>query len=314
MVYAGKESATVEPVDVSRIIQEMLELLKVSVSKHAVLEADLGKNVPPIRANAAQLRQIVMNLVTNASDAIGDREGVIRLSTRCVRVDQDSQLGHWDEGDYTLLEVSDTGCGMTREMQAQVFDPFFTTKFAGHGLGLAIVDGIVRGLRGMIRLNSEPAKGTTFQILLPCAESRAEGDGHVISGLDENVAPPFQHATVLIVEDEAPLRQAVMKMLRNTGFEVIEVADGSSAIDRLRANGGNIDLILLDMTIPGAPSSEVIAEAAKVRPDIRVVLTSAYSQEMIAGAMNASQIGGFIRKPFQLRDLVKKLQNTLAPG
>ena len=314
MVYAGKESATVELVDVSRIIQEMLELLRVSVSKHAVLEADLGKNLPPIRANAAQLRQIVMNLVTNASDAVGDRDGVIRLSTRCVIVDQDSQLGHLDEGNYTLPEVADTGCGMTSETQAKVFDPFFTTKFAGHGLGLGIVDGIVRGLRGMIRLNSEPGKGTTFQILLPCAESRAGGDGHTISGLDENLESQFRHATVLIVEDEGPLRQAVTKMLRNTGFEVFEVADGSSAIDLLRANGGNIDLILLDMTIPGAPSSEVVAEAGKARPDIKVVLTSAYSQEMIAGAMNAPQIGGFIRKPFRLGDLVKKLKNTLVMG
>jgi PAS domain S-box-containing protein len=311
MVYAGKESATVELVDVSRTIQEMLELLKVSVSKHAVLEADLGKNLPPVWANAAQLRQIVMNLVTNASDAVGDRDGVIRLCTRSVRVDQDSQLGHLDEGNYTLLEVSDTGCGMTPETQAKVFDPFFTTKFAGHGLGLAIVDGIVRSLRGMIRLNSEPGRGATFQILLPCAESLADGDGHKISGLDENLENQFRHATILIVEDEGPLRQAVTKMLRNTGFEVFEVANGSSAIDLLRANGGDIDLILLDMTIPGAPSSEVVAEAAKVRPDIKVVLTSAYSQEMLAGAMNAPQISGFIRKPFQLGDLVKKLQNTL---
>jgi CheY-like chemotaxis protein len=216
-----------------------------------------------------------------------------------------------DEGNYTLLEVSDTGCGMTPETQAKVFDPFFTTKFAGHGLGLAIVDGIVRSLRGMIRLNSEPGKGATFQILLPCAESLAEGDGHKISGLDENLENQFRHATILIVEDEGPLRQAVTKMLRNTGFEVFEVANGSSAIDLLRANGGDIDLILLDMTIPGAPSSEVVAEAAKVRPDVKVVLTSAYSQEMLAGAMNAPQISGFIRKPFQLGDLVKKLQNTL---
>jgi CheY-like chemotaxis protein len=314
MVYAGKESATVELVDLSRIIQEMLELLKVSVSKHAPLEADLGKNLPPVRANAAQLRQIVMNLVTNASDAIEDRDGLIRLSTRCVRVDQDSQTGHLDEGEYTLLEVSDTGCGMTPETQAKVFDPFFTTKFAGHGLGLAIVDGIVRGLRGMIRLNSEPGKGTTFQILLPCAESRAGGDGHTISDFDENLESQFLHATVLIVEDEGPLRQGVTKMLRDAGFEVFEVADGSSAIDLLRANGGNIDLILLDMTIPGAPSSEVVAEVGKVRPDIKVVLTSAYSQEMIAGAMNAPQIRGFIRKPFQLGDLVKKLKNTLVLG
>ena len=314
MVYAGKESATVELLDVSRIIQEMLELLKVSISKHAVLEADLGKNLPPVRANAAQLRQIVMNLVTNASDAVGDRDGIIRVSTRCVRVDQDSQLGHLHEGNCMLLEVSDTGCGMTAEMQAKIFDPFFTTKFAGHGLGLAIVDGIVRSLHGMIRLNSEPEKGTTFQILLPCAESRDGGDGSTTSGLDENLERQFRHATVLIVEDEGPLRQAVTKTLRNTGFEVLEVGDGSSAIDLLRANGGDIDLILLDMTIPGAPSSEVAAEAAKVRPDIKVVLTSAYSQDMIAGAMNAPQISGFIRKPFLLGDLVKKLMNTLAKG
>jgi DNA-binding NtrC family response regulator len=166
----------------------------------------------------------------------------------------------------------------------------------------------------MIRLNSEPGKGTTFQILLPCAERRAGGDRHTISDLDENLESQFRHATVLIVEDEAPLRQAVTKMLRNTGFEVFEVADGSSAIDLLRAKGGNIDLILLDMTIPGAPSSEVVAEAGKVRPDIKVVLTSAYSQEMIAGAMNAPQINGFIRKPFQFGDLVRTLQNTLVMG
>ena len=314
MVYAGKESATVELVDVSRIIQEMLELLKVSVSKHALLEADLGRNLPPIRANAAQLRQIVMNLLTNASDAVGDRDGVIRLSTRGLRLDQDSEWGRLDEGNYTLLEVADTGCGMAPETQAKVFDPFFTTKFAGHGLGLAIVDGIVRGLGGTIRLTSEPGKGTTFQILLPCAESRAGDDGHTISSLDEDLERQFQPATVLIVEDEGPLRQALTKMLRNTGFEVFEVADGSSAIDLLRANGGNIDLILLDMTIPGAPSSEVVAEAGKLRPDIKVLLTSAYSQEMIADAMHPPQISGFIRKPFQLRDLVKKLKNTLAVG
>ena len=311
MVYAGKESATVELVDVSRIIQEMLELLKISVSKHAVLKADLGKNLPPIQANAAQLRQIVMNLVTNASDAVGDRDGVIRLSTRCVRVDRDSRLGHLDEGDYMLLEVADTGCGMTPEMQAKVFDPFFTTKFAGHGLGLAIVDGIVRGLRGLVRLNSEPGKGATFEILLPCTVSRTGSGGDTISSPEQNVESQSRHATVLIVEDEGSLRQAVAKMLRKTGFEVFEVADGSSAIDLLRTNGGNIDLILLDMTIPGAPSSEVAAEAGRVRPDIRVILTSAYGEETIAGAISAPQISGFIRKPFQLGDLVKKLKNSL---
>ena len=314
MVYAGKESATVELIDLSRVIQEMLELLKVSVSKHAVLEADLGENLPPIQANAAQLRQIVMNLVTNASDAIGDRDGVIRLSTACVRVDRNSEFRHVDEGQYMLLEVADTGCGMAPETQAKVFDPFFTTKFAGHGLGLAIVDGIVRGLRGVIRLKSEPGEGTSLRILLPCAESHADAGSHTISVHDEDLESKFREATILIVEDEDPLREAVTKVLRQTGFEVFDVADGSSAIDLLRAHGANIDLILLDMTIPGAPSSEVVAEAGKVRPDIKVLLTSAYSHEMFQGAMNVPQIRGFLRKPFQLADLVKKLQNTLTAG
>jgi PAS domain S-box-containing protein len=313
MVYAGKESATVELVDISRIIQEMIELLKVSISKHVVLEADLGRNLPPIRANAPQLRQMVMNLITNASDAVGDRDGVIRLSTRCVREGQDSQLDPLDEGNYLLLEVADTGCGMTPETQARVFDPFFTTKFAGHGLGLAIVDGIVRGLRGRIRLNSEPGKGTTFQILLPCVEGRAEDEGHSISELDENLESRFRHATVLIVEDEGPLRQAVAKMLRNSGFEVLEAADGTSAIDLLRANGARIDAVLLDMTIPGASSREVAETAANVRPSIKVILTSAYSQEMIEDSMGAPQIRSFIRKPFQIGELLKMLRSSLSP-
>jgi len=212
------------------------------------------------------------------------------------------------------LEVSDTGRGMPPETQAKVFDPFFTTKSAGHGLGLAMVNGIVQSLGGAIDLISEPGKGTTFQILLPCGEtSAAAEDSDKISGI-EHLRRPSPDATVLIVEDEGPLRQAVTKMLRETGFKVLEVGDGSSAIDLLRVNGNKIDLILLDMTIPGASSPEVVAEAAKVHPDVRVILTSAYSQEMIAGAMNTPRVRGFIRKPFQLGDLEKTLRDALFMG
>jgi two-component system, cell cycle sensor histidine kinase and response regulator CckA len=315
MIYAGKDSAMVELVNVSKIVKEILELLNVSLSKHAALEVNLGQDLPSVRANAAQLRQIVMNLVTNASDALGDKDGVIRLTTRHVEVAQDSDaiLEGWEEGDYLQLEVSDTGCGITPETQAKMFDPFFTTKAAGHGLGLAMVDGIVRGLGGRIHLKSKPGEGTTFQILLPCAETGTAEHSDAMYGVQDS-GRLAQHATVLIVEDEDPLRQAVTKMLRQTGFEVFELGDGSSAIDLLRVNGGKIDLILLDMTIPGASSAQVIAEAAKVRPDIRVILTSAYSQEMIASAMKGQQIRGFIRKPFQLGDLEKTLRDALFMG
>ena len=313
MIYAGKESAVVGLVDASQIVQEMLELLKVSVSKHAKLEGNLGKDLPPVRANAAQLRQIVMNLVTNASDAIGARDGLIGLTTKYVKIGRDSGAisGRLAEGDYVQLEVSDTGHGMLPETQAKVFDPFFTTKAAGHGLGLAVVQGIVRAGGGAINLTSEPGKGTTFQILLPCAETALQASSDAMSGIEE-LAPPSREATVLVVEDEYPLRQAVTKMLRKAGFEVFEAADGSSAIDLFRANGSRIDAILLDMTIPGASSPEVVAEAAKVQPDIRVILTSAYSEEMITGPLREPQVRGFIRKPFQFDDLVKTLENTLS--
>ena len=171
MIYAGNENEVLGLVDLSRIVDEMLASLAVSVSKHARLETDLGKDLPAVHANPALLRQMVMNLVTNASEAIGERDGVIRVATGCVTLDPAAAIS-WrlTGGDYLRLEVSDSGCGMPQEAQARVFDPFFTTKSMGHGLGLAVVDGIVRSLRGAIRLTSKPGKGTTFQILLPVPE------------------------------------------------------------------------------------------------------------------------------------------------
>jgi PAS domain S-box-containing protein len=314
MIYAGKESAAEGLVDVSRIVREMLELLKVSVSKHAVLETDLGEDLLAARVNAAQLRQIVMNLVTNASDAIGDRDGVIRVTTRCLKASQRPSgeiYGHLAAGDYLELEVSDTGRGIPLETQAKVFDPFFTTKSAGHGLGLAIVHGIVRSLGGAIHLTSEPGRGTTFQVWLPCAETKAGVTNDRASSTGD-ISGPSRVATILVVEDEALLRQAVTKTLRKTGFEVLEAADGTSALDLIGANRGKIDAILLDATIPGSSSAEVLAEAVKTKPATKVILTSAYSQETVAAAMSRFEVSGFIRKPFQLGALVETIRGALS--
>ena len=312
MIYAGKERAALELVDVSRIVKEMFELLTISISKKVALQLDLAQNLPRICSNAGRLRQVVMNLIMNASEAIGDRDGVIRVTTCGVRLDSTTSVatGPLHNGEYVQLEVSDTGSGIPLEMQSNVFDPFFTTKSSGHGLGLAIVDGIVRSLGGAIQLTSKIGNGTTFQILFPCAQASAVATS-AMSPI-EDLVRTASDSTVLVVEDEHPLRLAVTKMLRQIGYEVFEAADGTSAIDLLREKGRSFDAILLDITIPGASSAEIVTEALKTRPEIRVILMSAYSQEMLKSSVSAPQVRSFIRKPFQFGDLVKVLQNALS--
>lgn len=312
MIYAGNESETPACVDVSQVVAETFELLRLLVSKRATLLMDLGPDLPPVWASAAQIRQIIMNLITNASEAVGSQGGIIRVATRRVVLSRMRAIAKGvAEGEYLRLEISDTGCGMSHDMQTHAFDPFFSTKGAGRGLGLAVVHGIVRNLRGAIHIASDVGNGTTFEILLPFAETTAEGTRNIASVAEEPLPDP-QSCNVLVVEDEDPLRQAVIRMLRNSGFSVIEAADGATAIELLRVNCRKIDLILLDMTIPGASSQDVLAEAAEARPGTRVILTSAYSQEMFRGPMRASQIHSFIRKPYRLGDLVETLRNAAA--
>ena len=308
MIYAGKESEAAGLVDVSQIVVETFELLKLSVSKRVTLETDLGSELPPVWASPAQIRQIVMNLVTNASDAIGDRDGVVQVSTRQVIPSTAQAVATGlSEGHYLKLLVSDSGSGMSPEAQGKMFDPFFSTKGAGRGMGLAVVHGIVRRLRGTIEIASQVGRGTTIQVWLPCSETTAEAAGEPRSVAGES---SLCSHLVLVVEDEDPLRQAVMGMLQKGGFSAIAAADGATAIELLRADPGKIDVMLLDMTIPGASSREVVAEAAQTRPDMRVILTSAYSQEMIMSSMMISQIHGFIRKPYRISDLLQTLRNV----
>jgi PAS domain S-box-containing protein len=311
MIYAGKETEVDELVSLTGIVKEMLPLLKVSLSKHAILTTELSPDLPVTRASAGQLRQVVMNLVINASDAIGDRDGAIRVIARRMnpRGGEVAVPETAPEGDYIALEVSDTGCGMSPEIQVRVFDPFFSTKSTGRGLGLAVVSGIVRSLGGEIHVTSEYGKGTTFQILLPCAENEAKPSNASMSDCGESINRS-EESTVLVVEDEPVLRSAIVRKLRKTGLVVLEASNGSDAISLLRSNADQIDVMLLDMTIPGASSTEVILEVAQTRPDISILLTSAYSQQTLPVSSNASQICGFLRKPFQLEDLVKSIRRV----
>jgi PAS domain S-box-containing protein len=311
MIYSGTESEVLEPLDVSRIVIGMLDLLRVSISKHAALETDLRQNLPAVRANASQIRRIVMNLVTNASEAMGERDGVIRVSTSCVTVGQAEATSKGvPVGDYLQFEVSDMGKGMSPEIKARMFDPFFTTKSAGRGLGMAVVHGIVRNIQGAIELISEPGMGTTCRILLPVIQLSPGQPAGVPT--NKEVSQASQVATILVVEDEDPLRQAVTKFLGKNGFEVLEAATGFAAIDLLRASGTKIDVVLLDLTLPGASSDAIVSEAAQLRPEVKVILTSAYNEEKAREVMRGLEVRDFIRKPFRLNDLVRTIQTVLA--
>jgi PAS domain S-box-containing protein len=299
MIYAGEEKEVLGPVDISQAVEEMIGLLRVSISKNATLDTDLGKCLPAVRANAGQISQIVINLVTNASEAIGTRDGAIRVTTRCVTT---------PEGEYLKLVVSDTGEGMSPDTQARVFDPFFTTKAAGRGLGLAVVQGIVRVLGGSIRIDSEPDRGATFEILLPCAETAAADTAGGGAACEEEHEP--EPITILVVEDEDPLRRAASIMLRKAGYSVIEARDGSTALDRVRSEKSPIDLLLLDVTLPGAPSSEVLEQTRRLRPETKVIVTSAHNEEMAAAALHG-RFESFIRKPYRLHDLEGLIEQAL---
>jgi signal transduction histidine kinase/ActR/RegA family two-component response regulator len=310
MIYAGKESEAVGLVNVTEVARGMIELLNVSVSKHATLITDFGQSLPAVRGSTGQIQQIVMNLVTNASEALDDRGGVIRVTTRRVNVDHTEAVSKGVAGgDYVLLEVTDSGRGMSLETQARVFDPFFTTKSQGHGLGLGVVRGIVRGLGGAIHLQSEPGRGSTFQIFLRSTGIVAGATGRLPSAGGPSPTPVV---TILVVEDDDALRVSVSRVLRKRGFEILDASNGSDAIDLLRANSSKIDMMLLDMTIPGRSSHEVATVAAEARPGLKVVLTSAYDEKTVRARVGAPQTCGFVRKPFQIEDLVHTLRNTLS--
>jgi signal transduction histidine kinase len=238
MIYAGHDKSDAEPLDLSLLVNEMLGLIRISISKGAVLKTDLAKDLPAVLGNGPQIQQVVMNLVLNASDALGGKGGEITVSTS-VSPRGDVSISdpaiNSREGNYVKLEVSDTGPGITREAQARIFEPFFTTKFAGRGLGLAVVQGIVRAHKGEIELASAPGSGTTFKVFWPSSNQPPEAFRAAVPAV-VSTRNTCVHGTVLVVEDEVVLRLSISKILRKEGFTVIEAGDGSAAIDLLRVH------------------------------------------------------------------------------
>ncbi len=312
LAYAGKGRFVLEKIDLSAMVHEMGHILRVSVSKNASLRYDLAEELPLIEADAPQIRQIIMNLITNASDAVDDVRGIISVSTGQMMCDRQylSTLvfgTDLSQGHYVFIEVSDTGIGMDVETQKRIFDPFFTTKFIGRGLGLAALLGIVQGHRGGIKLYSEYGRGTTFKVLFPATEG---GQAAIDSSAEQDTLWTGS-GTILLVDDEPQVRSVGSQMLRRLGFQVIEAADGMHAIDKIQQHPDEILCVLLDLTMPRMNGEEAFREIRRINKDIRVVLSSGYNEQEVTQRLAGKGLAGFIQKPFTLSGLRKTLHDIL---
>jgi signal transduction histidine kinase len=312
LAFSGRGHFTVEGLDLSALVNEISHLLEVTISKKAVLECNLAEDVPAIEADTTQIRQIIMNLITNATEAIGDRGGVISISTGAVECDRayltetylDDDL---PEGLYSYAEVTDTGCGMDEETRERIFDPFFTTKFTGRGLGLAAVLGIVRGHRGALKVHSEPGRGTTFRVLFPVTDVRAvqrSGEAAQPGALPGS-------GTVLLVDDEETVRAVGRRMLELSGFAVLTAADGREALRVFTEHRREITCVVLDLTMPQMDGEETLRELRLIQSDVRVVLSSGYDEGEIIGRFRGKGLAGFVQKPYDAATLVAEVGQAM---
>lgn len=315
LAYSGKGRFTLQALDLSALAEEMLQLLATAMNRKAELRLNLAPSLPAVIADAAQIRQVIMNLITNASDALEGRAGRIAIRTFTQRLDEPGLAGlllgeGLVAGDYVGLEVSDTGSGMSSETQAKIFEPFFSTKFTGRGLGLAAVLGIVRGHHGCIQMDSQAGLGTRFRIFLPAAAAPASAPRR------EPVPPQAWQGSgrVLIVEDEPMVAAVLRRTLEKAGLEVRLAADGVEGLERL-AREGPFSLALVDLSMPRMGGIELLKRMQAEGSPVPVVLMSGYDQSETAGELDPAALAGFLHKPFLPEAVLRAVREALAgPG
>ncbi|MBJ6799908.1 CHASE domain-containing protein [Geomonas propionica] len=301
LAYSGKGRFVVEKADLNRLIEDLRHVLETSAA-NANVKLDLASPLPMVEADLNQMRQVLMNLVQNAGESIGEQKGEITIRTGSTTLDQDSLkdliLGEYmTSGRFVFVEVVDTGCGMDEEVEQKIFDPFFTTKFTGRGLGLAAVHGIVRGHRGGIRIYSEPGRGTTFKVLLPASEAATE----------TVEAEPVQdnwrgEGKILLVDDEDTVRSIATRMLVELGFTPLTAAGGEEALSLYRDNP-DVKAVILDLTMPGMDGEECLRRLQLINPQVQVIMSSGFSQQDVVQKFGDSELAGFIQKPYTLKVL-----------
>lgn len=313
LIYAGKGNSKAEPVDVSKLLGDQAHVLEVTASKGTRLVLNLAASLPLISADVSQLRQVFMNLIINAGEAIGNAPGIVSITTSTVSCDHDYLEGFLatqplEPGQYVSIEVSDTGCGMDAATRQKVFDPFFSTKTSGRGLGLSAVRGIVGNHKGGIRVYSELNKGTTFRLLFPVPRT-------LDPTLPEHPSSsPWQgKGLVLLVDDEAPLRRLGKRMLARLGFDAILAEDGVHGLAAFRENRDKIRYVLLDWTMPEMGGGETLRELRQIDPDLPVILASGHAPDDILRQVGVGRVSALVRKPYNLEELARAFQDAGAP-
>jgi two-component system, cell cycle sensor histidine kinase and response regulator CckA len=316
LAYAGRANIELHPIDLAALIGEMADLVHASISKKATLELRTSAPLPTIVGDSAQLGQVAMNLITNASDALGDRTGTITVTTGVVDLTEADLARSFGAhtvvpGRFAYLEVAEDGCGMDATTQARMFEPFFTTKFAGRGLGLAAVLGIVRGHHGAIEVESALGRGSRVRVCLPVDSSarpaaRAESPSGVAG------EPVLPRTTILIVDDEPAVQALASRVVRGRGLEALVAGDGEQALELHAGRGGDIGCVLLDLTMPRLSGAETFKALRERSPKLPVVITSGYSENDALEVVGRAPATYFLHKPFTPAELVERLARALA--
>jgi len=316
LAYSGKGRFVVQPVDLSCLVHEMVRLLEVSIHKGVVMRYELADGLPAIDADLAQLQQVIMNLVINANEAIGNRSGMIMLTTGLMHADESYLRSVYVEeealspGRYVYLEVSDTGCGMDETTIRRIFEPFYTTKFTGRGLGMSAILGIVRGHHGAIKLYTEQGKGSSLKVLFPVSDGAAialQQDG----GIDSEQRG---EGLILLVDDEETVREVAAMMLEQAGYRVIHAVDGVDGVEKLKLHVDEIYCVLLDMTMPRMGGAEAFSEMRRIKPDVRVILTSGYNEQSATQRFAGKGLAGFVQKPYRPDVLLARIAGLHSAG
>ncbi len=309
LAYAGRASLRRETLDARQIVQDIVPLVRASQPKRIEFVVD-GADAPRwVEADPAQLSQVVLNLLANAAEAIGDAPGRVTLSLSSQAdlptLEHEERPPH--QGRWIRISVEDTGSGMSADVVARIFDPFFTTKASGRGLGLSAVRGIILSVGGVLRLDSAPGRGTRFDVFLPEAEPRSDA-----AEAPSSTPTGRRKATVLVVDDEEALRRVTRRTLELSGLNVVEAPDGDAGLLRFKEFEGVISLVVLDITMPGLNGIELLAEIRKLRPDMPAIIASGYDRSDELASALPDERTRFLQKPFEIATLREMASELLA--